>query len=356
MSRQLNPRARAGWVVGGWATRESRGWPRCSAPQAANPSTHVHAPNVSLLASRVVYLISCHGRQPNVNICPCAAATVIGQMWVHQASAAHRTDSRSQLVLVHSSLLLLSTCIPLLHSPSSSPLSLLVVLMINPYDRYASDNTPSRSRISFSRKAAPVVSITATSAISTGRENRSPASSIPFPSTPLSISTQTCGDALYIQVPFPGDPVSTPEQTAHMPSTCPHRRQRSNSGLMCIQLRDPRPLATLNCESRANVGYVDFGKSTPVLSITSSGTVSRVDNDRLGKTLAAARQRRLQQLDWKRNPSMVTKKQAKKAAMDAKFLIALHHSITWHIENRSDAKGLSPFCPWDPERSRNSDD
>jgi hypothetical protein len=243
---------------------------------------------------------------------------------------------------------------PFLHSSSSSPPSLLVVLMINPYDRYVPDNAPSRPPISFSPKAAPVVSITATFAISTGRENRSPASSIPFPSTPLSISTQTSSDAFY--VPFPGDPVSTPEQTAHIPSTCPHRRQRSNSGLMCIQQRDPRPLATLNCESRANVGYVDFGKSTPVLSITSSGTVSRVDNDRLGKTLAAARQRRLQQLDRKRNPSMATKKQAKKAAMDANFLIALHHSITWHIENRSDAKGRSLFCPLGPERSRSSDE
>lgn len=232
-------------------------------------------------------------------------------------------------------------------------LSLLVVLMINPYDRYVSDNSsspdhaPSRTPISFSLKAAPVVSITAASAISTGQENRSPMSCIPFPSTPFLIpSTQTCRDAMYI--PCPGD-LSTSEQAAHIPSTCSHRRHRSSSGLMSVQQRDPRPLATLNSESRANVGYVDFGKSAAVLSITSSGTVSRVGNNHLGKTLAAARQRRLQQLDRKRNPSMVTKKQAKKASMDAKFLITLHHSITWHIENRSDAKGLSFLSPSDPE-------
>ena len=35
--------------------------------------------------------------------------------------------------------------------------------------------------------------------------------------------------------------------------------------------------------------------------------------------------------------------------MDAKFLITLHHSITWHIENRSDAKGR-PFFLIDLDR------
>lgn len=217
--------------------------------------------------------------------------------------------------------------------------------MINPYDRYVSDssspdNTPSRARISFSRKAAPVVSITATSAISIGQENRSPTSFIPFPSTLLPISsTQSCRDAMYI--PCPGDLLSTPEQSVHVPSTCSHSRRRSNSGLMPIRQRDPRPLATLNSESRASVGCIDLGKSTAVLAITSSGVVSRVENNHLGKTLATARQRRLQQLDRKRNTPMITKRQAKKASMDAKFLITLHHSITWHIENRSNIKGRS---------------
>ena len=116
-----------------------------------------------------------------------------------------------------------------------------------------------------------------------------------------------------------------------------------------VQKSNPRPLSTLNSESRASVGRIDLGKATPALSITSSGAVSRVDSDHLGKTLATARQRRLQQLDRKRNSSMVTKKQTKKASMDAKFLITLHHSITWHIENRSDAKGR-PFFLEDLDR------
>ena len=227
--------------------------------------------------------------------------------------------------------------------------------MINPYDRYVSDNSsfpdnaPSRTRISFSRKAAPVVSITTTSAVSIGQENRSPTSCIPFPSTPLPTpSTESCRDAMY--VPCPGDLLSTPEQRVHVPSTCSHYRRRSNSGLMSIQRRGPRPLATLNSGPRSGVGCIDLGKSTAVLAITSSGVVSRVDNDHLGKTLATARQRRLQQLDRKRNTSMITKRQAKKASMDAKFLITLHHSITWHIENRSNAKGRSFFSS-DLERS-----
>ncbi|KAF9654039.1 hypothetical protein BDM02DRAFT_3107262 [Thelephora ganbajun] len=218
------------------------------------------------------------------------------------------------------------------------------MLIINPYDRYVSDNSsppdnaPFRTRISFSRKAAPVVSITTTPATSTGQENRSPTSSIPFPSTPLQVpSTQYCRDAAY--TPCPGDPLSTPEPTEYIPPTYSHHRQRSNSGLMSIQRRNPRPLATLNSESRAGVGCIDLGKSTAVLSITSSGVVSRVDNNRLSKTLATSRQRRLQQLDRKRNAPMVTKKPTKKASMDAKFLITLHHSITWHIENRLDVKG-----------------
>jgi len=226
--------------------------------------------------------------------------------------------------------------------------------MINPYDRYVSDSSsspdiaPSRSRILFSRKAAPVVSITATSAISVGQENRSPTSCIPFPSTPLQISsTQPCRDAMYI--PCPGD-LSTPEQTVDVSYTCSHHRRRSNSGLMSIQQRYPRPLAPLNSQPRVSVGCIDLGKSTAVLAITSSGVVSRVDSDHLGKTLATARQRRLQQLDRKRNTSMITKRQAKKASMDAKFLITLHHSITWHIENRSNINGR-PFFPSDPERS-----
>jgi len=230
--------------------------------------------------------------------------------------------------------------------PSPPLLSLVVMLMINPYDRYVPDNssspgnTPLRTRISFSRKAAPVVSITTTPAIPTGQENRSPTSCVPFPSTPLLVpSIQTRNDGMHI--PCSGDLLSTQESMEHIPSTRSHHRQRSNSGLISIQQRNPRPLANLNSESRAWVGYVDLGKSAAVLSITSSGAVSRVANDHLGKTLATARQRRFQQLDRKRNASMVTKKQAKKASMDAKFLITLHHSITWHIENRSDVKGPS---------------
>ena len=225
------------------------------------------------------------------------------------------------------------------------------MFMMNPYDRYvsdtsSSDNTPSRRRISFSRKAPPVVSITATSATSTGQENRSPISCIPFPAAPLPLpSAQTCRDAT--SIPFPGDLPSTLDPPECAPSAHTHRRQRSNSGLTPI--RNPRPLATLNCESRANVGCIDLGKSAAVVSITSSGVVSRTDNDHLSRTLATARQRRLQQLDRKRNASMLTKKQTKKASMDAKFLITLHHSITWHIENRSDVKGLS-FLLRDPDR------
>jgi hypothetical protein len=211
--------------------------------------------------------------------------------------------------------------------------------MINPYDRYASspDHTPSRTRISFSRKAAPVVSITTTSAISTGQENRSPTSRVPFP------STQPGRDAMCI--PRPDDLPPTPEQAEGVPSAYSHRRQRSNSGLTSTQHRNPRPFATLNSQSHASVGCIDFGKSAPVLSITSSGTVSRVDY--LSKTLATARQRRLQQLDRKRNGSIVTKKQTKKASIDARFLINLHHSITWHIENRPDENGWSfSVCLW----------
>jgi len=236
------------------------------------------------------------------------------------------------------------SCIPFLPLPPL--LSLVVMLMINPYDRYvpdnstSPDNTPLRTRISFSRKAAPVVSITTTPATPTGQENRSPTSCVPFPSTTLPVpSTQICRDGMY--TPCPGDLHSRQESMEHIPSTHSYRRQRSNSGLMSIQQRNPRPLATLNSESRANVGYVDFGKAAAVLSITSSGAVSRVANNHLSKTLATARQRKLQQFDRKRNASMVTKKQAKKASMDAKFLITLHHSITWHIENKSDAKGPS---------------
>ena len=265
----------------------------------------------------------------------------------------HGADPRLLLVLVHSTLLLLQSIYPFLHLPS-----LVVMLMINPYDRYvssSSDNAPSRSRISFSRKAAPVVSITPTSAISTGQENRSPTSCVPFPSgSPQIPPTGTCRDALYI--PCPDVLFSTPEQPVIPPSTHSHRRLRSNSGLTSIQHRSPSLLATLDSESRVSAGCIDLGKSAPVLSITSSGTVSRVDHDHLGKTLVTARQRRLQQFDRKRNASLVTKKQTKKASIDAKFLITLHHSITWHIENRSDDKGPSlPYIRWSTT-SRNFDD
>lgn len=204
--------------------------------------------------------------------------------------------------------------------------------------------------MSFSLKAAPVVSITTASAISTGHENRSPTSCIPFPSTPLPVSsTKTCGDAM--DTSCPGDLLSTQEPTEHTPSACSHRRQRSNSGLMSTQQSNPRPFATLNSESRAGVGCIDLGKSTAVLSITSSGGVSRVDSGQLSKTWVAARQRRLLQLDRKRIASMVTKRQTKKASMDAKFLITLHHSITWHIENRSDLKGSFSFLLRIPGRT-----
>jgi hypothetical protein len=223
--------------------------------------------------------------------------------------------------------------------------SLRVMPIINLYDRYVSptspENTPSRRRFSFSRKAAPVVSITTASATSTGQENHSPTSCIPFPSTPLPTPAQTCRDAIYF--PFQIDPLSTPDPTERTPSTHTHRRQRSNSGLISIHQRNPRPLAPLNSESRATGGCIDLGKSTAALSITSSGVVSKVDSDHLRKTLSAARQKRLQQLDRKRNPSMVTKKQSKKATADAKFLLTLHHSITWHIETKSDEKGQSIF-------------
>ena len=232
-----------------------------------------------------------------------------------------------------------------LHLPL--PPSLLLMLIINPYDRYTSgnpsspDNTPSRTRISFSRKAAPVVSITPTSAISTGQENRSPTSSVPFPSSPPQIpSTESCPNVM--SIPCPGDLL--PELPGCVQPTSVHRRQRSNSGLTAsVQQWSPRPLAT--SQSRAlNPRYmIDLGKSTPILSITSSGTVSRLDHDHLGKTLATSRQRKLQQLHRKRSASMVTKKQTKKASMDSKFLIMLHHSITWHIGNRSDGKGLSLY-------------
>ena len=219
------------------------------------------------------------------------------------------------------------------------------MFMMNPYDRYvsdtsSSDNTPSRRRISFSRKAPPVVSITATSATSTGQENHSPISCVPFPAAPLPVPpTQTCRDAMHI--PFSGDIPPTPEPTECASSTFSYRRQRSNSGLTPI--RNSRPFATLNSGSRVSVGCIDLGKSSAALSLTSSGAVPKVDRDHLSKTLATARKRRLQQLDRKRNTPMVTKKQTKKASMDAKFLITLHHSITWHIENRSDVKGLSIF-------------
>jgi hypothetical protein len=114
---------------------------------------------------------------------------------------------------------------------------------------------------------------------------------------------------------------------------------------MSIQQGNPRPFSTLNVdlESRASVGCIDLGKSTAVLSITSSGAVYRVDDEHLSRTSVTARQRRFQPFDRKRNASMVTRKQTKKASMDAKFLITLHHSITWHIENRSDVKGWSFF-------------
>ena len=223
--------------------------------------------------------------------------------------------------------------------------------MTNPYDRYVSDNpsspgkTPSRRRISFSRKAAPVVSITATSATSTGQDENNPISCIPFPSTP---PTPACHDDDAVYISFPGDLLSAPDPTERTQPACPHRRQRSNSGLIPTQHSNPRPLATLNSDSsRATVGSIDLGKSTAALSITSSGDVSRASNDYLTRSLATAYQRRLQQ-DRKRNPSMVTKKQTKKASIDAKFLITLHHSITWHIENRSDAKGQPPL-PQDPD-------
>ena len=271
-------------------------------------------------------------------------------------TAGHRPSPRLQLVLVRFRSSTPSVYVPFLLLLLFPFLSLLVMFMVNLYDRYLSDaspspeNTPSRRRISFSLKAAPVVSITTASATSTGQENRSPTSCIPFPSTPLQISpTPTCHDEMYI--PFPDDLLPAPEPMECTPSPCSYRRQRSNSGLMemDVQQSNPRPLSTLNSESRANVGRIDLGKATAVLSITSSGAVSRVDSDHLGKTLATARQRRLQQLDRKRNSSMVTKKQTKKASMDAKFLITLHHSITWHIENRSDAKG-PPFFSEDLDR------
>lgn len=271
-------------------------------------------------------------------------------MWVRPPSAAsHRVDSRSHLVLVHSIFLLNpSIYIPFLHLPPSTfhlPPPLAVMHIINPYDRYASDNSSSpdnalsRPRISFSRKAAPVVSITHTSAVSTGQENRTPTSCVPFPLSPQITSTETCRDAMYI--PRPNDLFSTSERPEGVPLTQSRCRQRSNSGSMSIEQRSSRPLATLNSGSRAGVGSIDLGKSTPVLSITSSGTVSRADHGHLSETLAIARQRRLQQLDRKRNASMVTRRQTKKASVDSKFLITLHHSITWHIENRSDQKGPS---------------
>jgi hypothetical protein len=231
--------------------------------------------------------------------------------------------------------------------------------IINPYDRYVSDNSsspdnaPSRTRISFSRKAAPVVSITPTSAISTGQENRSPTSCVPFPSSSQIPSTESCRDAMYI--PRPVDLFSTTGQPENVPSTHLYYRQRSNSGPMSTQQRSGRPLATLNSESRAKGGSIDLGKSTAVLSITASGTVSRVDHDYLNKTLASARQRRLLQIDRKRSPPMVTRKQTKKASVDSKFLITLHHSITWHIENRSDQKGPS-ILHIGPRTSRDFDD
>ena len=222
------------------------------------------------------------------------------------------------------------------------PPSLVVMHIINPYDRYASDNAsspanaPSRTRISFSRKAAPVVSITPTSAISTGQENRSPTSCVAFPSSPQIPPTETCHDPMYI--PRSVDLFSTPEQPENVPPAHAHHRQRSNSGLMSIQQRSSSPLATLNSGSRARVGFIDLGKSTAVLSITTSGTVSRVEHHHLNKTLAITRQRRL---DRKRSASMITRKQTKKASVDSKFLVTLHHSITWHIENRPDEQGPS---------------
>ena len=220
--------------------------------------------------------------------------------------------------------------------------------IINPYDRYVSDNSPSpdnapsRTRISFSRKAAPVVSITPTSAISTGQENRSPTSCVPFPSSPKIPSTEPCRrDAMYI--PRPVDPFSTPGQPESLRPTHLHYRQRSNSGPTSTQPRSGRPLATLNSGSRVRGGSIDLGKSTAVLSITASGTVSRVDHDQINNALTISRRGRLLQLDRKRSPSTVTRKQTKKAPVDSKFLITLHHSITWHIENRSDQKGPSIF-------------
>ena len=315
-------------------TRKS--WlPRCP---VSSPSSRLH----DRLVHRLDAGVFCFCFFPS--IWPCA---VVG-LGAARGGSTHRVGrppSRSTAATgfgsFHSSALQSIYPFPLLPPPHLLFSSWLMI-MINPYDRYVSDNssdnnTPSRTRISFSRKAAPVVSITTTSAISIGQENRSPTSCIPFPSTPLPISAaQSPRDAMYI--PCPSD-LSTPEQTAHIPSTCSHHRRRSNSGLVSIQRRDPRLFAALNFEPRASVGCIDLGKSTAVLAITSSGIVSRVENGHIGKTLANARQRRLQQLDRKRNTSMITKRQTKKASMDAKFLITLHHSITWHIENRANLKG-----------------
>ena len=235
--------------------------------------------------------------------------------------------------------------------------------IINPHDRYVSDNpsspdyAPSRAPISFSLKAPPVVSITPTSAIYTGQENRSPTSCVPFPLSPQIPSTEPCRDAMYI--PRPGALFSAPEQPGNVPPTYVHRRQRSNSGPMTsIQHRTLRPLATLNSESRVRGGsMIDLGKSTAVLSITPSGTVSRTDCDHFSKNLAISRQRRFIQLDRKRNASisMITRKRTTKASVDSKFLITLHHSITWHIENRSDQKGPS-FLHIRSRTSRDFDD
>lgn len=256
-------------------------------------------------------------------------------------------DSRLHLVLVHSILLLNPFNPYTLSFIFHLPPSLVLMHIINPYDRYVSDNSsppdnaPSRTRISFSRKAAPVVSITPTSAISTGQENRSPMSCVPFPSSPQIPSTETCRDAMYI--PRLNRLFSTPEQPENVPPTHLYCRRRSNSGPTSIQHRSSRPLATLNSESRVRVEFIDPDESATGLSVTSSGTMSRVDHYHLNMTLAIARQRRLQQLDRKRNSSMVTRKQTKRASADSKFLITLHHSITWHIEKRSDEKGPSLY-------------
>ena len=347
------------WRLGGrgLAIQESRGLPRCS---AFNSSTYPQGRRtLRSLTFGVVYLSYFYfyftpqswGRT-TVGL---GRGMVIRLDMAKCGSTHGRPPTKSTVAAgfgsVHSSPP--SVYVPF---PLFPLLSLLIMFTINPYDRFVSDtspsseNTPSRRRISFSLKAAPVVSITTASATSTGQENRSPTNCIPFPSAPLQIHpTPTCHDAMY--VPFPDDLLSAPEPMECTPSSYVHRRQRSHSGLMDVQQSNPRPLSTLNSESRASVGRIDLGKATAVLSITSSGAVSRVDSDHMGKTLATARQRRLQYLDRKRNGSMVTKKQTKKASMDAKFLITLHHSITWHIENRSDAKGR-PFFQDDLDRDR----